>query len=120
MQLLKECADELDLGTQYHLSRFAFLYESTLVGDGTILNPMGAPDDGTALLRFGKMYTHTNAGPGLRVIFETIDNRTDFKSYMQNYAVARGTPKGPRREGPYEEGFVSPARLSPLAVHQRT
>jgi hypothetical protein len=46
-------------------------------------------------------------GPGLKTIFETIDNRTDFNSYMQNYAVARGTPRGPRREGPYEEGFVS-------------
>lgn len=46
-------------------------------------------------------------GPGLKAIFEGIDNRTDFKSYMQNYGVARGTPKGPRREGPYEEGFVS-------------
>lgn len=45
-QLLKECADELDMGTQYHLSRFAFLYESTVVADGTMLNPMGAPDEG--------------------------------------------------------------------------
>ena len=28
---------------------------------------------------------------------------------MQNYAYARGglTPKGPRREGPADEGFVS-------------
>lgn len=79
------------MGTQYHLSRFAFLYESTLVGDGTTLNPMGAPDE----------------GPSLRGLFESIDNRTDFKSYMQNYVVARGTPRGPRRDGPYEEGFVS-------------
>jgi hypothetical protein len=45
-------------------------------------------------------------GPGLKAIFEAIDNRTDFKSYMQNYAVARGSSKGPRREGPYDEGFV--------------
>ncbi len=34
------------MGTQYHLSRFAFLYESTVVGDGTVLNPMGMPDEG--------------------------------------------------------------------------
>jgi hypothetical protein len=26
---------------------------------------------------------------------------------MQNYAVARGSLKGPRRDGPYDEGFVS-------------
>ncbi|KAK8844139.1 hypothetical protein IAR55_006933 [Kwoniella newhampshirensis] len=92
LRLLKECADELDLGTQYHLSRFAFLYETTVVADGTLLNPMSAADE----------------GPGLKTIFETIDNRTDFKSYMQNYAVARGTPRGPRRDGPYEEGFLPP------------
>lgn len=46
-------------------------------------------------------------GPGLKGIFEAIDNRTDFKAYMQNYVVARGTIRGPRRDGPYEEGFVS-------------
>ncbi|KAI9636893.1 putative GTPase activating protein [Dioszegia hungarica] len=92
LRLLKECADELDLGTQYHLTRFAFLYESTLVGDGTILSPLGATDETL----------------GLKQIFESIDNRTDFKSYMQNYAVARGTPRGPRRDGPYEEGFLPP------------
>ncbi|WVQ93029.1 hypothetical protein IAU59_000092 [Kwoniella sp. CBS 9459] len=92
LRLLKECADELDLGTQYHLTRYAFLYESTLVSDGTTLNPMSAADE----------------GPGLKTIYEGIDNRSDFKSYMQNYAVARGTPRGPRREGPYEEGFLPP------------
>ncbi|WWC91012.1 uncharacterized protein L201_005952 [Kwoniella dendrophila CBS 6074] len=92
LRLLKECADELDLGTQYHLTRYAFLYESTLVADGTTLNPMSAADE----------------GPGLKTIYESIDNRTDFKSYMQNYAVARGTPRGPRRDGPYEEGFLPP------------
>lgn len=95
LRLLKECADELDMGTQYHLSRFAFLYESAIVGDGVLLNPMGTPDE----------------GPGMKAIFEAIDNRTDFKSYMQNYAVARNTPRGPRREGPFEEGFLP--RLPP-------
>jgi hypothetical protein len=43
-ELLKECADELDMGTQYHLSRYAFLYESTLLSDGTLVNPLGAED----------------------------------------------------------------------------
>ncbi|WVO15490.1 hypothetical protein L204_103148 [Cryptococcus depauperatus] len=89
LRLLKEVSDELDLGTQYHLTRFAWLYENMTVSDGTVLNPLGAPDE----------------GPGLKVVFENIDNRSDFKSYMQNYAVARGTPKGPRRDGPYDDGF---------------
>ncbi len=34
------------MGTQYHLTRFAFLYETALVGDGTILNPLGNNEDG--------------------------------------------------------------------------
>ena len=47
------------------------------------------------------------AGNGLKAIYGSIDNRSDFKQFMQNYAVARGAPRGPRRDGPYEEGFVS-------------
>ena len=42
MQALKECVDELDLGTQYHLSRYAFLCESIVHSEATILQP---PDD---------------------------------------------------------------------------
>lgn len=49
------------------------------------------------------------AEPGLKAIFESVDNRTDFKTYMQNYAYAHVGPKGPRREGPPEEGFVCPS-----------
>lgn len=49
------------------------------------------------------------AGLGLKATIETIDNRGDFKTYMQNYAFARGNapPRGPRRDGPSDEGFVS-------------
>jgi hypothetical protein len=101
------------MGTQYHLTRFAFLYETTVVGEGSMLSPMGA-DDGPWYFPpccCESRRPLTSAGPpGLKSIFEAIDNRTDFKSYMQNYAVARGTPRGPRREGPYEEGFVSSIR----------
>ena len=46
-------------------------------------------------------------GLGLKASIETIDNRGDFKVYMQNYAYARGPHRGPRREGPPDEGFVS-------------
>ncbi|RXK35170.1 GTPase activating protein [Tremella mesenterica] len=91
IRLLKECADEIDLGMQYHLARFAYIYESAVVADGTALTPFGTQPE----------------NPGLQAIFEGIDNRTDLKSFMQNYAVARGVPKGPRREGPYDEGYVS-------------
>ncbi|CAE7217022.1 unnamed protein product [Rhizoctonia solani] len=91
LRSLKECADEIDLGTQYHLSRYAFLLESTVLSDGATLSPMSIED-----------------GPGIKLTMESIDNRMDFKSYMQNYAVAHGAPKGPRREGPAEDGFLPP------------
>ncbi|TFK52005.1 RhoGAP-domain-containing protein [Heliocybe sulcata] len=88
---LKECNDEIDLGTQYHLSRYAFIYESTVLTEGTTLSPLGIED-----------------GPGLKATTETIDNRSDFKVYMQNYAYAHGGAnyRGPRREGPADQGFV--------------
>ncbi|KAF8587871.1 RhoGAP-domain-containing protein, partial [Ramaria rubella] len=90
---LKEGADEIDNGLQYHLGRYAFLFESLLQSDGTTLAPL-EPD----------------ATPGLRAAIEVIDNRTDFKVYMQNYAVAHANSgqKVLRREGPWQEGFVAP------------
>ena len=52
---------------------------------------------------------------GLRALFEGIDNRADFKSFMQNYAVAHvastsGASNSTRvlkRFGPTDEGYVS-------------
>ncbi|KAG6841450.1 hypothetical protein C0991_010875 [Blastosporella zonata] len=92
LRSLKECADEIDLGTQYHLTRYAFLFESIVLGDGSILVPP------------------REEGLGLKASIETIDNRGDFRTYMQNYAYARGgtAARGPRREGPTEEGFLPP------------
>ncbi|KAK1222134.1 Rho GTPase-activating protein [Marasmius sp. AFHP31] len=94
LRSLKECSDEIDLGTQYHLTRYAFLFESTLISDGTTLIP---PKDDTTNL-------------GLKTAIEMIDNRGDFKVFMQNYAYAHGgtVPRGPRREGPADEGFLPP------------
>jgi hypothetical protein len=43
LRALKECADEIDLGTQYHLNRYAFMYESVVLGDGSALVP--SPND---------------------------------------------------------------------------
>ncbi|KAG8215039.1 Rho GTPase activation protein [Butyriboletus roseoflavus] len=92
LRSLKECADEIDLGTQYHLTRYSFLFESIVLSDGSTLVPV-SPDEGT----------------GLKALIESIDNRADFKTYMQNYAYAHGgAPRGPRREGPAEEGFLPP------------
>ncbi|THH17052.1 hypothetical protein EW146_g3687 [Bondarzewia mesenterica] len=92
LRALKECADEIDLGTQYHLTRYAFLFESIMLSDGSTLAPAGIED-----------------GPGLKATIEAIDNRADFKVYMQNYAYAHGgVQRGPRRTGPEHEGFLPP------------
>ncbi|ETW79293.1 hypothetical protein HETIRDRAFT_323566 [Heterobasidion irregulare TC 32-1] len=92
LRALKECADEIDLGTQYHLTRYAFLFESIMLSDGSTLAPSGIED-----------------GPGLKATIESIDNRADFKVYMQHYAYAHGgVQRGPRRTGPEHEGFLPP------------
>lgn len=45
LRALKESADEIDLGTQYHLARYAHLYEHVLVQDGLLVSPVGSVDD---------------------------------------------------------------------------
>ena len=50
LQLLKQCADEIDLATQYHLSRYAFLYESQLVQEGGAIAPIDPPEGAMAAL----------------------------------------------------------------------
>lgn len=93
LRTLKENAEEIDNGTQYHLARYAFLFESTVLNDGMAISPVG---------------TDVAPSTGLKGAVETIDNRADFKQYMSNYQVAHGRDyKGPRREGPYEEGFLN-------------
>ena len=38
---VKESAEEIDNGLQYHLTRYAFLYESTVLADGMVITPVG-------------------------------------------------------------------------------
>lgn len=45
IQSMKESSDEVDLGTQYHLSRYSYIFESTLVTDGLTISPVN-PEDG--------------------------------------------------------------------------
>lgn len=94
LRSLKESAEEIDNGLQYHLSRYAYLYESTVLADGMTISPQGA-----AATQDGAV--------GLKHAAESIDNRSDFRTYMQNYQVLHARDyKGPRREGPYSEGFL--------------
>lgn len=97
LRSLKESSEEIDNGLQYHLARYAFLFESTILSDATAITPVSTVDGST----------------GLKAAVEGIDNRSDFKTFMQNYSVAHGRDyRGPKREGPYEEGFV-PSVLGP-------
>jgi hypothetical protein len=58
VQALKECADEIDLGTQYHLTRYAFLFESIILSDGSTLVPLTI-DEGEWFAVKG-MHNHDN------------------------------------------------------------
>ena len=63
LRALKESADEIDLGTQYHLARYAHLYEHVLVQDGLLVSPVGSVDDRASMLSADRSDT---AQPGLR------------------------------------------------------
>jgi len=104
-QSLKETLDEIDLGTQFHISRYAFLYENMLLNEGLTVSPPDVPGV-------------VEDGPGLKAIAESIDNRDDFKNFMQNYAVtfAASGHKVLRREGPPEEGFVRVRILQAMLI----
>ena len=56
--------------------------------------------------------------PGLKAIMESIDNRSDFRTFMQNYAFAHGgnNARGPKRNGPRDEGYVRLNFVSHLAA----
>ncbi|GAA5918455.1 hypothetical protein JCM6882_005138 [Rhodosporidiobolus microsporus] len=102
LRSLKESVDELDLGTQYHLSRYAYLFESLLVTDGLTISPVSVED-----------------GPGIKSVVDAIDVREDFKVFMQQFALnwQMSGQRGPRREGPADEGFPNRPTLSPRASH---
>lgn len=76
---------------QFHLTRYAFLFETVVLNDGVTLVPNSSED-----------------GPGLKPTMESIDNRGDFRSFVQNYRVAHAGDivRGPRREDPREERYV--------------
>ncbi|GAA5877508.1 hypothetical protein JCM1840_003876 [Sporobolomyces johnsonii] len=103
LRTLKEGADEIDLGTQYHLSRYAYLFESLLVTDGLTISPVSIED-----------------GPGVKAVVDAIDVREDFKTYMQQYSLnwQMSGQRGPRRDGPPEDGFLTRPTLSPRASSQ--
>ncbi|KAH8928949.1 GTPase activating protein [Atractiella rhizophila] len=99
LRTLKESMDECEMGLQYYLLRYAWMFEKALVDDAGVVSPLGGIEE----------------GPGLKAVAESVDNLDDFKNYMQNYVIAYGMTgaKGPRREGPPEEGFLPPPSQNP-------
>ena len=80
-------------------------FEATVLNEGQVLCPL---DENSTLSDYAAGHILTiSSEPSLKGIIEAIDNRADFKSYMQNYAYAHGgTARGPRRDGPREDGYV--------------
>ncbi|GEM12854.1 rho GTPase-activating protein [Rhodotorula toruloides] len=76
LRSLKESVDELDLGTQYHLSRYVYLFE-------IFSSPMASPSRPSR-------------------------SKTQFALNWQ-----MSGQRGPRRDGPAEEGFPARPSLSP-------
>jgi hypothetical protein len=90
------------------------LFESIVLSDESTLVPPN--EEGMISITFFKMLSPNNKMTidlGLKATIEKINNREDFKTYMQNYAFARGSapPRGPRREGPSDKGFEKQCHL---------
>jgi len=77
-QTLKEASDEVDLGTQYHLSRYAYIFESTIVTDGLTLAPVGA-DDG-ALLVLAPLFSNRNEADHLLALSAHLYTRSQVQA----------------------------------------
>lgn len=86
------------MGIQFYLDRYAYLYENIMLADSVCLAPV-ENDEGQLISSSTPCHSsHTFTGIGLRDIVQSMDNRRDFKNYMQNYALAAHMPKGPSRE----------------------
>ncbi|CAG8585031.1 4608_t:CDS:10, partial [Ambispora gerdemannii] len=89
---LKDTADECDAALRYHLARYSYLFENTMVSDALVISPVNSED-----------------APSLRKIVEKIDNEADFQSYVVGFgAKAR---KVTRKNITYKEYTLSPQVL---------
>ncbi|KAG9288682.1 hypothetical protein G9A89_004301 [Geosiphon pyriformis] len=89
---LKDTADECDAALQYHLARYSYLFENTMVSDALVISPVNSED-----------------GPSLRKVIEQIDNEADFESYVVGTGAKARRVK--RKDITYEEYSVSPQVL---------
>ncbi|CAI2176178.1 15309_t:CDS:10, partial [Funneliformis geosporum] len=85
---LKETADECDVGLQYHLARYSYLFENTIVCDGLVIQPINEED-----------------GPALRKTVEKISNEEDFYNFVKSHDVM--TRKTKKFDIPYDQYNLS-------------
>ncbi|GES88458.1 RhoGAP-domain-containing protein [Rhizophagus clarus] len=86
---LKDTADECDVGLQYNLARYSYLFENTMISDALVITPVNEDD-----------------GPALRKIVEQINNDVDFHSYVQSYG-AKTRRKIKNLDIPYDQYNMS-------------
>lgn len=93
LRAFKDALDELETGLQFQLMRYAFLYESIVLSDGLLVNPLG----------------NKSNLPGLRDNVASINNAADFKDFLQSYELARKGKdlRGPHRHNPYDEATLA-------------
>ncbi|RIA82502.1 Rho GTPase activation protein [Glomus cerebriforme] len=85
---LKDTADECDIGLQYHLARYSYLFENTMMSDALVITPVNEDD-----------------GPALRKIVDQINNDADFYAYVQSYGAK--TRKIKNYDIPYDQYNMS-------------
>lgn len=94
LRAYKESLDELETGLQFQLMRYAFLYENIALSDGLCVNPLG----------------DKSAPQGLRDAAASINNKSDFKDFMQNYELVfknKEHKPTPHRVNPYDEATLA-------------
>ncbi|KAK9720914.1 hypothetical protein K7432_003836 [Basidiobolus ranarum] len=95
LKSLKDIAYEAVISIQYHLAKYAFHFESTILEDGVIIAPLN--EDG------GRV-------PDLRSLVDRIDSEADLKQYIHKRSTSANRVE--KNEIPYNEYALSAAANS--------
>ncbi|ORX89803.1 RhoGAP-domain-containing protein [Basidiobolus meristosporus CBS 931.73] len=95
LKSLKDVAYEAVISIQYHLAKYAFHLESTILEDGIIIAPLN--EDGGSV-------------PDLRSLVDQIDSEADLKDYIRKRSTSGNRVE--KSEIPYNEYALSAAANS--------
>lgn len=100
-QSLKESADEIDMGTQYHLSRYAYLYEHTMVQDGLTISPIGFEDGESRVSLHHRLLVPDGFRPGSRRTWVEIPRGINRQpgGFQDLYATLLFSVRNERQQG---------------------